>query len=403
MCGIVYYFNKNGQSVNQLVKCAYKAQRSRGSDGFGFFTPNNNRLTHNVDERGILRLLKRTRQSEILFHHRFPTSTSNVRNACHPFSTKNFYKHNYVMVHNGVIYNDDDVAKTQFNEGVHYVSKQPDGRFNDSEVLMYDLADYIEGKTEILTVEGSIAFVMVQLDKKGNRKALYFGRNSGNPLKLRKYAHGFSLTSEGEGEMVEENQLHKYNYKTGKFSSTPLRIPYYTYSLKKYSDYDDRYEYGEYMGYDKGYNWESGRYINHVGYDKYNNKIDQNGYLVPDEKQFGVFTEQVLNRYKDINTGCGSNETEYNQAVKEVKNALMYDMNYATDVAIDFAILMLDQIQPRYDELENMITTENTTRFDLDEYLELSVQMELLGKAIDILADEQLRLSIKDGIKGLLV
>lgn len=386
---------------------SYKAQRSRGHEGFGFFTPNNNRLTHNVDERGILRLLNRTKQSEILFHHRFPTSTANVRNACHPFSTKDRYKHNYVGVHNGVLWNDDIVAKQQMAEGVSYVSKQSTGSFNDSEVLIYDLADVIEGRKDKLSVEGSIAFIVVQLDKKGNRKALYFGRNTGNPLKIKKYKHGFSLTSEGDGEMIDPNKLFRYDYKTGKFSATDFTIPYRSYTSNYgYSggrDYED-YDYGDYRGYNSGYDWKGNKETG-VGYDAHGNKIDQNGYLVPTAGTSGVFTEQVLDRYKSTGRyGAGGFEETEKQAVKEIVGALLYDMNYANEVALEFGTYLLDELQGQYLLLEDMFRQDlDLTGQELDEYLELDEKIRLLTLAIDQLADKQMKLALTEGMRNLTV
>ncbi len=355
-----------------------------------------------------MRLLKRAKQSEILFHHRFPTSTANVRNACHPFSTKDEYEHNYVGVHNGVLYNDDIVAKEQMANGISYVSKQPNGCFNDSEVLIYDLADVIEDRKTELSVEGSIAFIVVQLDKQGNRKALYFGRNNGNPLKIKKYKHGFSLTSEGDGINIDPNKLFKYDYETGKFSEKDLTIPYHTYtssyrSTAYSSQYDDS-EYGEYRGYNNGgYDWrdkETG-----VGYDAKGNKIDRNGYLVPDPSSAGVFTEQVLERYKENGRyGAGDFTETEKSIVKEIVGALRYDMNYHDDSALEFGEYLMDEMHNRYLQLEEVI--QQTDDFDpneLEEYLALDEQMRLLKLALKELTDKQMRLALQDGIKKLTV
>lgn len=172
-------------------------------------------------------LLKRENAQEVLFHHRFPTSTENVRNACHPFSTKEVFKHNYVMIHNGVINNPREVKIEHDKLGIKYVSEQEDGKFNDSEALVYDLARYFEGEVKDLTARGTIAFIAIKRDiKTGKSLELLFGRNGGNPLWLRKNKKMLTLSSEStDGEMIPINQLHTYNYETKKITKEYLFIP----------------------------------------------------------------------------------------------------------------------------------------------------------------------------------
>lgn len=309
------------------------------------------------------------------------------------------------MVHNGVIWNDYEVAKEQDRGGINYISQQKDGRYNDSEVLLYDLADVFEGKKDSLSVEGSIAFVVIKLDKKGNRKSLLFGRNSGSPLKIMKYRHGFSITSEGEGVDVEPNKLFEYDYKTGKFSSKPMKIPYYTAS--DWSTYNQKYSFqsgsrnslwdddDEYSNLPVWRDKETG-----MGYDNRGNKIDQNGYLIPDVSKCEVFTEKVLDRYKDAyNTGAGEDK-DFTQAVNEVKNALLYDMLYNTEQAVEFAEYMYVEMEERYEELDALIESGDTgtTGNEFDEYLVLDIQMALLKKAIETLRGDQLKFALTTGL-----
>lgn len=228
MCGIVYSKSLVGKPVNRTIKQRYLAQRRRGTDGFGFYTPETDRLTHNVREGRILSLLRRNKSTEVLFHHRMPTSTANVRNACHPFSTKDYFEHNYVGVHNGVLWNEDELRKEHEKLGIDYVSEQIDGAYNDSEALIYDIARYIEGQVTHLTAEGSIAFIVCQRDKNGKPTGLYFGRNEGNPLVMRKTKKSFTLSSEGKGESILPNTMYKYDYDTGVISMSPCRIPSYS-------------------------------------------------------------------------------------------------------------------------------------------------------------------------------
>lgn len=238
MCGIVYSKSLVGKPVNKTILKRYIFQRDRGTDGFGFYTPENNRLTHNPREGRILSLLRREKKAtEILFHHRMPTSTMNVRNACHPFSTKEYFKYNYVGVHNGVLWNERELKAGHEQRGIDYVSEQEDGSFNDSEALIYDLASYIEGKVPMVTAEGSIAFIVIQRTHEGEPVAVYFGRNSGNPLMMKKTKHSFTLSSEGKGENIDVNTMYCYNYKTGVITRSPCRFPSYSQYSNGYGHY----------------------------------------------------------------------------------------------------------------------------------------------------------------------
>lgn len=158
-------------------------------------------------------------------HHRFPTSTANVRNACHPFSTKDFFENNYVAVHNGVVHNTLELRELHEKLGIEYVSKQDSGRFNDSEALAYDLALYLEGFTTKLTARGSIAFIIIKRDSAGKPLMMFFGRNSNSPLKMKKTKHSLTLSSEGEGDVVEVDKLYSYSYDTGELVKRSLIIP----------------------------------------------------------------------------------------------------------------------------------------------------------------------------------
>lgn len=232
MCGIVYGNNFLGQDVTNQIIEQFKKQRNRGTSGFGFFLPQTNRLTHNTREGRILSLLKRENTKEVLFHHRLPTSTANVRNACHPFSTKEYFgDHSYILVHNGMISNTEALAKKHAEYGIEYVSKQRlNDKFNDTEALLWDVAMVLEGWQEELEAQGSIAFVAVKLNKEKKPIAVYFGRNNRNPLKVKLTKTSLFISSEGEGKEVEPDMLHEFNYGTFEIKKTPLTIPIYSFS-----------------------------------------------------------------------------------------------------------------------------------------------------------------------------
>lgn len=366
MCGIVYSMSFNGKPVNSTVLGRYKAQRNRGNEGFGFYIPESNRLTHNVRESRIISLLKRDQASEILFHHRFPTSTSNVRNACHPFSTKDTYDHNYVVVHNGVLQNEYKLLDVHESEGIKYVSMQENGQFNDSEALAHDLAQYIEGQVTELTASGSIAFIAIQRKNDGERTALYFGRNQGNPLKMKFTKKSVTISSEGDGVLIEENTLYRWDYAEKRLSMTPMTIPYSTWSsTTTYSNY------GNYGGYGAGYNWsnKSGLYDDEDGIEVYNS-----GFGVVDTRKEFEDEAQAYER----------------SVIKDKVLSLKYDTYENAYDAIELGEDEFDAMKKREKDLELKELADTITDAEIQEYCSLDDELFILERALAVLRQEVL-------------
>lgn len=212
-----------------------------------------------MKEGRIKSLLKRSKgkNHEVLFHHRLSTSTADVPNACHPFSTKNYFENNYVGVHNGMIWNDNILEKQHEALGIEYVSRQKTGEFNDSEALIYDIARYLEGEVTELTAEGSIAFIVVKRNKDGKPVTLFFGRNTGNPLKMKRTENSLTISSEGAGEDCKPNTLYSYDYDTGELDERYMYIPTYSNYNPRGSSFrsnsSSRSTSLDYMGYESGY------------------------------------------------------------------------------------------------------------------------------------------------------
>jgi hypothetical protein len=81
MCGIIYYKSFNPEmTVNDLVISHYLRQRERGHEGFGFIGVTGNRIItcRATAESGIINYLNKYPLTEILFHHRLQTSTTNT-------------------------------------------------------------------------------------------------------------------------------------------------------------------------------------------------------------------------------------------------------------------------------------------------------------------------------------
>lgn len=234
MCGIVYAHDFEGKSVNNGVLNTFDKQRGRGTQGFGLFDGKFNNIVRSTTEDKILNWLCKYNSHLILFHHRLPTSTDNTKSTAHPFATKDhFGKTQYIMVHNGHISNSQELKTAHERLGITYHSTQPDGRFNDSEALLWDLALYLEGKQDDLKAEGAMAFICIKLIGPRLDK-LYFGRNT-NPLNMLKVKQGILLSSQGEGEPIDPHSLYCFNYKLKRLTSKVLSMPSYSYADRSYT------------------------------------------------------------------------------------------------------------------------------------------------------------------------
>lgn len=181
------------------------------------------------EEKETLAMLRKNSEAgEILFHHRFPTSTPNVLEATHPIYVSNDrLKFDYFVAHNGVISNPTERRIAHEKLGyeyttvveTHLVGKLSSyllkEQFNDSEALAIDLAEAIENKSEKIESYGSIAFIVMQVDKEtGKRVALYCGRNYSSPLCFEVTNHCAILSSVSTEKDIEPYKLWQYNYET---------------------------------------------------------------------------------------------------------------------------------------------------------------------------------------------
>lgn len=174
---------------------------------------------------------------EIMFHHRYPTSTDNSVKHNHPIYNVKDYDHNYYLVHNGVIQNDVELKKYHEELGLTYTSAHGTD-YNDSECLLNELAMVIEGikKPQEFTAKGSMAFVLLQTDKMGHAKGLYYGRNWGSPLKIHYDKEKYlMLSSAGAGGDVELNKLFQYHYDKKHISWIDMIMP--TGATQTYNGY----------------------------------------------------------------------------------------------------------------------------------------------------------------------
>jgi len=243
MCGLLYArnteMNRDGRpvyhSVTKRILKQYYNQKERGIDGFGIYDGEHQHLIKETTERRIVKWLRTHKSSEILFHHRIPTSTDNVKNAAHPFTTKDYFGDTeYIFIHNGIVNNAYSLMKLhEFkykDNPIEYTSRQPDGRFNDSEALMWDIALTLEGKQDKPHAYGSVAFICIEKHKDDpNKNKLHYFRNTiTSPL----YKVGGKkmevIVSKPEisqkAELIQSDVLHSFEYSTRVEKKVPFML-----------------------------------------------------------------------------------------------------------------------------------------------------------------------------------
>jgi len=250
MCGIILASRKDGRPIAKSLLKRFRTQRHRGKDGFGYVTFDNGKIGEVKQfekEDDMEKSLLKEKSSEILFHHRFPTSTPNIEGLNHPI-TIDFkgFKSNYYVIHNGVIRNADRLKRKHNKKGLFYSTvmektftksikvnesvvnetEEVVKKFNDSESLAYELALYFEGEQTEIDAEGTIAFIVISTDKEGNVENIFYGRNSGNPLVVErdKNSNMLFLKSLGNGSQILEDEIVQIDYKTDDVFSQKVRV-----------------------------------------------------------------------------------------------------------------------------------------------------------------------------------
>lgn len=341
MCGLIYGVSFKNKPVNAQVLTQYEKQKSRGRQGFGVFDDRSH-LIRKTGEEDMIKWLKKYRSTEILFHHRFPTSTENVKNACHPFSTQDHFETNYILIHNGHISNSWSLKLDHEKQDIKYHSIQKEARkFNDSESLGWDFALLMEGKQKTLEVYGAIAFICLAISKDGKKK-LYFGRNT-NPLFMHHSKKQVFLASvQGlAGAEVKSNTLYCFDYETKQLTTNPLLIKTYANDEMKEADEDLSRQYQQRLIEDKSNTEELDENPNDYeyaeedddtlqdDYDKY--QVDDDG-LTEQER-----TDEIKTTY---NSYINKNEGYYFAAVASIRKDIR-EWNKA--------MLEADTLADRYD------------------------------------------------------
>lgn len=273
MCGIVYVRSlgsrKNQKSAVDKVLELFENQKSRGTQGLGFVAIKNHTVIgykrfEEVDEMktGIALFDK---ADEILFHHRYPTSTPNIAESNHPIKVSHSsLEFDYYVVHNGHI-NNSSTLETKHRglgfkyrtavEKIEYVkSKYPTKeradvlyeyknieKFNDSESLAIELALTIESKQSKVDTSGGAAFIALQVDKKTKKVVkMFHGRNT-NPLVIGVDKDYYTLSSQHPNRHNDDVPAYKMfsdSYEGNLavlplFSETVYTAPAYGYGSAK--------------------------------------------------------------------------------------------------------------------------------------------------------------------------
>lgn len=214
MCGIigVIHTGENKTPVNEIALNQFEEQKERGTNGFGIVKIND-KMGYKVDRATegykFMWDIHQDPVRAMLVHHRIPTSSENRLKQTHPFLVDNgSLKFKYLLVHNGVIRNDDELKAEHEALGFAYTTE--DGiKFNDSECVAIEVARFIEGQTSIVGTKGSNAFVCLQINKKTDKVTkLFFGRNEGNPLNMYKTRNKMMISSAGPGVEVAPFKLY---------------------------------------------------------------------------------------------------------------------------------------------------------------------------------------------------
>lgn len=231
MCGIIAGFSKT-QDVTSEIMDQFQDQRHRGTNGFGVMSIKEDgsfdikRATSEILACVDLRL---TESKMVLFHHRIPTSSTNKCNQTHPIKVEHEdFDNDYYLIHNGVIRNTDDLFQQHIKEGYHYSTfEQIDSssQYNDSESLAFEIAKFIEGKSKEVTAFGTVAFFIVQVNKKTQKvEKIFFGRNDGNPMNIHQSGGQVFLSSEGKGAEVVEDYLYSFSPTAKKFKISKTKM-----------------------------------------------------------------------------------------------------------------------------------------------------------------------------------
>lgn len=267
MCGLIYLRRKDGKPAYKAVLKRYHKQRSRGMDGYGYVAIKDNKVVsykRAEEERDIISMLSQEDAPEILFHHRFPTSTPNIEECAHPIVVESDkLDHTYFVAHNGVMRNVDKFKELHEKGGFKYTTevasfvKTFTGReylvgtkWNDSETLAIETALMLDGKQKDIGVTGPAAVIGLKVSKDGGVLERFFFRNTSNPLMFHEDAVLTVLSSEGSGTKIDTLDVNTLNPEGGFISHKQWSPPAaWENTYKHGKDWDDDHYMGGHAGF----------------------------------------------------------------------------------------------------------------------------------------------------------
>jgi len=226
MCGIIGAFNSNNKPVNEWVVNQLQDQISRGRRGFGIIL---------IDEDKKIKIKRATeltktlvdlylnKANKIILHHRMPTSSENKIQETHPILVNNKkLKHKYYVIHNGVIRNSEELIEKHKKAGFKYTTLRKkndeeaqawkETEFNDSECFAIEIAKFIDKNLKTIDIQGSWAFIALQVNKKTNEaERVFYGKNDIPPLRLSATRNKIRLSSEGCGNDIKDFHLYSFD------------------------------------------------------------------------------------------------------------------------------------------------------------------------------------------------
>lgn len=217
MCGILTYIAAPSDRIVPLVASGLASQHGRGIDGAGYILIPHWRADKPIVRRFLspfhaLPQLQKDIEEQadrdglcsIAFHHRMPTSTSNVEHCNHPIASDGSF-----LIHNGIIFNSSELKPRHEKEGIMYTTM--DGtRFNDSEALAHDVTlalrkpkENKRGTSYKFKSQGSFAFVRYE----PATRTLMYARNNMNPLLFASLENGtMALCSESDTALLPHKE-----------------------------------------------------------------------------------------------------------------------------------------------------------------------------------------------------
>lgn len=221
MCGLIGWVSKNNQAADfrasTRVAEQYEEQHHRGVKGFGLIEIDNKgkiTVSRSTEPVKMMVELLNSKARHIILHHRSPTSTENKLSQTHPMVISNpELKFEWLINHNGVIRNSEELKKKHEALGYKYVTEHEgtyNKKFNDSEAFAIELARYLENKSDIIGSRGPAAFIAVKTLNQ-RVQAVIIGTNGNNPMAPSDMGDGYLFASENAfGEKMKDNTAITY-------------------------------------------------------------------------------------------------------------------------------------------------------------------------------------------------